>query len=217
MGTEAATTWLPSGSLVPSSSLMDPEHTTNALLAVVVLAFFVERALAPLFENKRFLQATLDRSGFKEGVAAALGVGLCWVYGFDALGILLGQANSTRLGQAITGLVVAGGSKAAVKLFHDVLGIMSDASRDKARLRIDALAEEAHKGLALVVAPTSTLAMGEAGLATCRNAAAQALIAAAPLAENPAVVATRKAIEALAQQAELAFKTRSEEHTWASP
>src|SRR5262245_40101672 len=97
------------------------------LLKVVLLAFLIERALAVVFEWN-VIEAYMERFDLKPVIAALLSIALCYALKLNAVGAL-GDENSPLqskqydwLGFVLTGLVVAGGSAGAVKLFQDVLG-----------------------------------------------------------------------------------------------
>lgn len=89
------------------------------LFAIIVLSFFVERALSLLFEHRYYLRHCKDR-GLKEPIALAVSVAVTVYCDFDALSILLRREANDWLGFLVTGAVIAGGSKASIKLFHDV-------------------------------------------------------------------------------------------------
>jgi len=114
----------------PNLFHLDWERTFEAITAIIVLAFILERALAPLFEHRWFVRR-FDESGLKEPIAFALSAGVCWWRDFDALSIIILAEKTSLIGVLITGAVIAGGSKASVKLFHDLLGVQSDAVKAK--------------------------------------------------------------------------------------
>jgi len=167
----------------PNFWALDHERTFQALLTIVVLAFLIERALAPLFESKLFIRAVRRRSVVKEPVAVAVAVLVCWVWQFDAVSIILRDEVMNWYGFALTGLVIAGGSKASVKLFKDVLGIMSSAEADKDGHRLTWLHEDA------------VLARGKL---TVANAAAGTATLAALNAHSTALQRLRSEAEAIA-------------------
>jgi hypothetical protein len=118
----------------PNLFHLDWERTFEVLAAIVVLAFVVERALAPLFENRWWL-ARFDDKVSKELVAFGLAVAVCWIWNFDALSMIVLGEHTTRFGEVMTGAVIAGGSKASIKLFRDLLDFKSSAYREKERGR----------------------------------------------------------------------------------
>lgn len=110
---------------VPPAGLpVSGEEVFKILWVLVVLAFMVERALSVLFEHRAWVQLE-DRfrlKGLKELVAVLLAYQLAAWSGFDALALMFHQPSGRRT-LLLTALIVAGGSKGAVKLMQDVLGI----------------------------------------------------------------------------------------------
>jgi hypothetical protein len=96
----------------------------EALFTIIVLSFFVERALALVFEHRLYLRYLKDR-GLKEFLAFGLAYVVVSYCDFDALTILLRREGSAFIGYLVTAAVIAGGSKACIKLFHDVVGARS--------------------------------------------------------------------------------------------
>lgn len=157
-----------SQSMVPMDRALDPtlfainwDVTIEVLIMIIVLSFVFERALAMLFESDSFLafEKRRDAAGkgsFKSGIAFVVSALGCYLWDFDALSILLQREHMTTLGEVITGAVVAGGSKASMKLFHDVMDAKSSAYRRK---------EEAQQSTAenstIVVAPIQVVPAGQ--------------------------------------------------------
>lgn len=110
----------------PNLFHLDWERTFEAVTTIVVLSFFVERALALIFENRRLMRV-FDNSGMKEPIAFVVSTWLCWQLKFDALSIIILTDSMSAVGYAITGAVVAGGTKASIKFFHGMLGVYSNA------------------------------------------------------------------------------------------
>jgi hypothetical protein len=72
-----------------------------------------------------------QRYPVKELFTFIVALAVCWHWDFDVVSIiLLGEATS-KVGVAVTAAVIAGGSKASIKLFHDVFNIRSSAVREK--------------------------------------------------------------------------------------
>ena len=111
----------------PLSINMD--HLFDGLVAVIVLSFFVERALAIVFEH-RLWATRMAGKGFKTPIAFFVAWGVCIHWNFDAISIVLPGAQP-RVGYLLTAAIIAGGSKASIKLFHDVIGAMSDAEKKR--------------------------------------------------------------------------------------
>ena len=110
----------------PNLFYVDWERLFEVLVAIVVVAFLLERALALLFETRVFIKHAQGKS-LKELIAFVGGVLVCWYWDFDAFSMIFLKENVTILGVVLTGGIVAGGSKASVKLFRDVLGFKSTA------------------------------------------------------------------------------------------
>ena len=148
----------------PNLFHLDWARVAEVLVAIMVLALLIERALAVLFESKFFLHNVqgkrLDtRSGsgetqpatpdiatetspgrgrehqgvgtfpIKELIAFVVAAVVCVVWKFDAISMIFLKEQTTVLGAVVTGGIVAGGSKASVKLFRDVMGIKSTARK----------------------------------------------------------------------------------------
>ena len=114
----------------PNLFAIDGERLLEVLFAIIVLSFFVERALAVLFENRWFLEKTRCHS-VKELITFGVSFAVCRYWDFDALSVLLVKDKTMLWGHLITAAIVAGGSKASIKLFHDVLDIKSNAERER--------------------------------------------------------------------------------------
>jgi hypothetical protein len=113
---------------------IDPQRLFNVLAGLTVLSFLVERALAVIFEWRPFLQRTRAKlRGVKEVIAVSVSCTLCWHWNIDAMAELL-ALEPGRWGYLLTGGIIAGGSKASIKLFHDVLGAMSSAEAERRAL-----------------------------------------------------------------------------------
>lgn len=106
----------------PNLFRVDWEQIIEVLAAVIVMAFVVERALALLFEHRLFVRA-FENKGYKELIAFGLALLICTRWDFDIVSVVLSAETTSLLGQAITAGVVAGGSKASLKLFRDVLKV----------------------------------------------------------------------------------------------
>ncbi|MFI5217954.1 MAG: hypothetical protein ACHQNT_00600 [Bacteroidia bacterium] len=114
----------------PNLFHIDGERLVEVLFTIVVLSFFVERALSLIF-GSRFYVTRLEDKHIKELIAFTASALICWRWQFDALSILLVQEKMTIYGYLITGAIIAGGTKGSVKLFHDVLNIKTTAERDR--------------------------------------------------------------------------------------
>jgi hypothetical protein len=110
----------------PNLFRLDWDRLLEVLATIVVLSFILERALAPVFENRLFLNRC-DQKGVKEFLAVGLSFLVCWQWSIDALSMIVLTDKVTLVGELITAGVIAGGSKASLKLFRDVMGIRSSA------------------------------------------------------------------------------------------
>ena len=102
--------------------LVDWNLLLEALVAIIVLAFFVERALSLLFEWRHF-DGRFSTTGLKEPLAFAVSLLVTWQWDFDAVSMVVAKMDASFLGQVITAAVIAGGSKASIKLFQEVAGV----------------------------------------------------------------------------------------------
>lgn len=114
----------------PNLFRIDWNLLLEVLAVVVFLSFVVERALALVFEHRLYVTWLADR-GFKEPIAFALAYLVCRNFDIDALAIVLKAEGITNVGLFVTAGLVAGGSKASIKLFHDVLGAKSSMQKDR--------------------------------------------------------------------------------------
>jgi hypothetical protein len=100
----------------------------EVLAGIVVLSFLLERALSLLFESRFFIKR-LSEKGLKEIIAFVLCAAVCMVWHLDAISLIFASEGTNIFGEIITGAIVAGGSKASILLFRNVMGIMSNAER----------------------------------------------------------------------------------------
>lgn len=114
----------------PNLFHLDWDRTFEVLAAVVILSMFLERALALLFENRRFIDRVGD-APVKELIAFGLAAAVCFFWRFDSVSMIVLRGKTTPWGELITAGVIAGGSKGSIKLFRDVLGFKSTAYREK--------------------------------------------------------------------------------------
>ena len=105
----------------------------EVLATVVLLAFIVERALALLFENK-FYDVPFGGTGLSEIIALSTAFGVVYYCRFDALAILMGREQMSWVGYLVTAATIAGGSKGAIALFHNVLNWQSSYLKSKSEL-----------------------------------------------------------------------------------
>ncbi len=112
----------------PNLYHLDWDRLAEVLATIVVLAFVIERALALVFEHRLFIKH-FDQSGLKEVIAFGVCAAVCVRWNFDAISMIVLNDHTTRLGELLTGGVIAGGSKASLKLFHDVLDVRSNTKK----------------------------------------------------------------------------------------
>jgi hypothetical protein len=112
----------------PNLFRVDWEQTGEVLAMIVVLAFLVERALAVVFESKIYIE-TVGKAPLKELITFVVCFMICYIWSFDALSVVLHGDKLTLIGRAVTALVIAGGSKASLKLFRDIMGIENEQSK----------------------------------------------------------------------------------------
>ena len=75
----------------PSLFRIDWEVLAEVLAAIVVLSFFIERALSLFFEY-RFFVKTLAQKGLKEPIAFLVSLAVVRYWNFGALSVLLHRA-----------------------------------------------------------------------------------------------------------------------------
>ena len=174
----------------PNLFHIDWERTLEALVGIVILSFFVERACALLFESRwwigRFEDARVAKPSPGEGAGGPAGMAaekekppeaekeaakeaepstgaatasavpdllpgrryplkealgfllalvICWTWDFDAVSIILLSEQTKLFGVIVTALIIAGGSKASIRLFHNILNIRSSASAERKTLK----------------------------------------------------------------------------------
>ena len=132
----------------PNLFHLDWERTFEVLAAIVVLSFILERALAVPFESRLWVGSAMDRSVGKEIIAVIAGAAMCLYLKFDALSMIILTSKTTYYGEVMTGAVIAGGSKASIKLFQDIFNVQSSAVRQKKVAQATATAATAANTLA---------------------------------------------------------------------
>jgi hypothetical protein len=115
-----------------ASFTLNAEQLLKTLTAVIILSLFLERALALVFEN-RWLVERLSGRGLKEPVAFVASFLVCQHWRFDAVSGLFNRPSDT-FGFMITAAIVAGGSKASIVLFQNVIGAMSTAEAERRKV-----------------------------------------------------------------------------------
>ncbi len=67
----------------------------------------------------------------KEVIGFLVALAICWTWDFDAVSMILLSERTQLVGIIITAAVVAGGSKASIALFHDLLDVKSSALKER--------------------------------------------------------------------------------------
>ena len=99
-----------------------------------MLAFVLGGAdLALVFESRFFIQFSenqkakpVPKGDYKAPIAFVLAVLTCLLYQIDIVAALMSHSHPSVFGAVITGGLVAGGSKASIKLFRDLMGVYSN-------------------------------------------------------------------------------------------
>lgn len=125
---------------------MDFSQFTEAILKLIFTAFLVERSLSLFFEQRWFIQKTKSRPNIRSFIA--LFYSMLFVYATD-LNIVYFIERDSLTGDElerciksiillfITAAFVAGGSKASLKLFRDVMKIRSMDERMRTHSSLD--------------------------------------------------------------------------------
>lgn len=141
----------------PNLFNIDMERLFQVLVAIIVLSFFIERALAIVFEN-RWLVTGVSKKGVKEPIAFTVAFLVCRHWDFDALSVLLVRERTQLWGHILTAAIIAGGSKASVRFFHSVIGAMSTAEKERQafdKLRTHPAAERTPEATSGIIVNTS--------------------------------------------------------------
>ena len=118
----------------PNLFRIDMERLFEVLLAIIVLAFFVERALALVFEHRLYV-IRVQGKGLKEVISFLLAFLVCRYWDFDAVSVILVSESTSLLGQVVTAGIIAGGSKASIALFQDLMKARSTVAKVYAETR----------------------------------------------------------------------------------
>ena len=117
---------------------LDIERLFEVLVMIVVFSFFIERALAVIFESRWFInmyevnEKRKGLKGLKEVVALIVSIAVCIFWKLDAFSIIMVSHSEMQIsGYILTGAVVAGGSKASIGLFRGLMGFMSHAEEER--------------------------------------------------------------------------------------
>jgi hypothetical protein len=127
----------------PNLFRIDWQQTGEVLIAIVVLAFLVERALALIFESTFYVDR-ISQYNIKELITFAVCFAICYRWELDGLSVILHGGKMTLIGEAMTAAVIAGGSKASLKLFRDVMGVENEQSKNARQANARASLERDH-------------------------------------------------------------------------
>ena len=133
----------------PNSFAINWEQTGEVLTAIVVVAFIVERALALVFESAWYIKVLADKN-VKELITFGVCIVICLYWKIDALSVILHGDRINPLGMIISAGVIAGGSKASLKLFRDIMGIENNQAkvdREERYARASAVARQKENSL----------------------------------------------------------------------
>jgi hypothetical protein len=101
---------------------IDSSAIFDAIMFLTMMALILERSLALIFEQKH-ISKMLSGKGIKEILAFCLCFFVCKEWSIDVISMMLKMEPGKTLGFIITAAAIAGGSKASIKLFQDVIGI----------------------------------------------------------------------------------------------
>jgi len=94
----------------------------DSLMLVTIFAIILERSLALVFEQKR-ISRVLKGKGLKEIIAFFVCFAVCKLWEIDVISSIMSLPEGKTLGFILTAAAIAGGSKASIKLFQDVIGV----------------------------------------------------------------------------------------------
>ena len=117
----------------PNLFAIDGQRLFEVLVAIIVASFFIERALALVFENK-WLVEPLSKKGVKEPITFVVALWVVRFWDFDAFSVIFTKERTQLWGHVLTAAIIAGGSKASIKFFHSVIGAMSSAEEERQKL-----------------------------------------------------------------------------------
>ena len=103
----------------PNLFYLDWERLSEVMVAIIILAFLIERALAWLFELDLY-KRSLSKLKLKPYIALLVSFFICWYWNFDSLSIIFVKDSTTLVGVWITAAIIAGGSKGAIELFKKI-------------------------------------------------------------------------------------------------
>lgn len=94
----------------------------DSFMLATILAVLVERSLALFFENK-FVGRIIKGKALKDLIAFCLCFAICKLWSIDIISLMVSSDKPQTLGYILTASAIAGGSKASIKLFQDIIGV----------------------------------------------------------------------------------------------
>lgn len=94
----------------------------DSLMLLTILSILIERSLALVFEQK-YIARFLKHKGLKEIIAFCICFSVCKLWNIDVISSMTSTEGTKMLGFILTAAAIAGGSKASIKLFQDVIGV----------------------------------------------------------------------------------------------
>ena len=101
---------------------IDNSAILSSFMLLTILSVLIERSLALFFEQKH-ISKILEGKGIKELVAFGVCYFVCTQWSIDMISMILKMEPGKTIGFVLTAAAIAGGSKASIKLFKDVIGI----------------------------------------------------------------------------------------------
>ena len=124
----------------PTLFVVNWDTIFELLALIIILSFIVERMLALLFESPIYVKFHRNQKengvgSFKSPIAFIVSAAICVIWQVDAIAVLMKHSHVSVLGGLVSGALVAGGSKASIKLFHDILNVKSGAYSEYQKTR----------------------------------------------------------------------------------
>ncbi|MCP4318200.1 MAG: hypothetical protein GY789_19850 [Hyphomicrobiales bacterium] len=88
----------------------------------------------------------------KEPIAFGLSLAVCIYWPLDLVSVILKSGEVTLFGEILTAGVIAGGSKASMKLFVDLMGVQSQAAKAQKAVQDAAAAPVRNDALVFTIA-----------------------------------------------------------------
>lgn len=134
------------------------------MLLLIFASFVVERSLAVVYETDFYIRRLGDRKYLKPTIAVLYAAGFVWIVNINLVELVnLGTKKSgAGIGYhwgglwadvnniliiVVTGIFVAGGSKASLKLFRDVMNIKSSAETKRSQESVTIPVDPAGSGV----------------------------------------------------------------------